>query len=597
MTVEPSSSSDGPEAPTEADPALDPVVAGRLAPLADTTPPDLWAEAVRRASTAVGSGADRQAGFAPAAVGHRSAGTDTATVEPLRGEDRRRHRSGAVRALAAAAVLVVVAGAVTVAVVQGRQDGQRIETPAAGFSAGVVTGPALSLDHDAPVGAFAVLYPAGLVVVEADGDVVGHYTGEAPGAVYDPARGTVGRLIGAPDGCSWDSGLTFLYCRDAVGPTVEVPGSDGGRQMLASFPPPPAGIDPGATVAGHLVRSFPQPGVERGRPLLLQMSAECESRLALMVDDPISTADSDRGGVIRRLDGASYWSEPPMAGESLALGWSPDGNEAYVWRFNASCGDGLDAPGIYAYRLDGSSRLLVPTPPDVLDVQLITGETPSSGEGAVTPLPPPATTSDSGAAGTTPAAEPFPGWRNWAGPVLADGAGASPTDRELVTAFARRELGMTNPDLELSSTDLDPAVWIATEGNLSVKLQPARSYGAGPISPEERTAWQVVWATSFWPDGEDFLSAQVNDDTGRWTATFRVPTHASTVSASYTVGGRTLEPSETTVLDDGLTTQFRFDLDSEPTDQAALTFSWHDAGGRLVGYQRTTIPPGTFAAG
>ena len=68
---------------------------------------------------------------------------------------------------------------------------------------------------------------------------------------------------------------------------------------------------------------------------------------------------------------------------------------------------------------------------------------------------------------------------------------AAATDRELVTALAQNELGMSNPDLELSSADLDPPIWIATEGTFSVKLQPARSCGAGAIGPEDLAAWQV----------------------------------------------------------------------------------------------------------
>ena len=579
MTVEPPIPD---RAETADDGDIDLTVAGQLGPLTAVVPPDLWTEALRRAAS------DQSIG----------------TTDP---EPRRRYRpSGLVRAALTAAAATVLVSTVVTLTQSGGHDGQVIDTPAAGFPAGVVAGPALALDQETPVGAFAVVYAAGVVVVEADGHVVGHYTGQVPGVVYDPARGTVGRMMGGPDGCSFDpANLTVLFCRDAVGPTVEVAGEGGLRRVIASFPSPPAGIDPSAAVSGHLVRAFAQPGIDRGRPLLLQMSAECETRLALMVEDPIGTDGSDRGGVIRRLDGASYWDEPTMAGESLALGWSPDGGEAYVWRFNGPCDTALDQPGVYAYRLDGSSRLLMTTPADVVDVQLITGDIPTAGPGAITPLPSSSTLPDpsstvGGAVTAATQAEPLPGWSGWAGPLLADDArtrAATATDRGLVAAFARSELGMINPDLALSATDLDPAVWVVTEGAFSVKLQPGASYGDGPVSPEERAAWNVAWAITFWPRDEDYLRAQVTNETGRWTATFRLPAHgSSTVMASYTLGDRTLDPTSVEVVDGRPV--IRFDLESEPTVPATLTVRWTKADGtQLVGYQRSTFPPGAFAAG
>lgn len=59
----------------------------------------------------------------------------------------------------------------------------------------------------------------------------------------------------------------------------------------------------------------------------------------------------------------------------------------------------------------------------------------------------------------------------------------------------------------------------------------------------------------------------------------------------------TSRPGDLTALDSGSTAQLRFDLGAEPTEPALLTIRWHDADGKLVSYQRTTIPPGRFAAG
>ena len=590
MTIEPSPPDDDRNDDGRTADDLDATVAERLGLLAAVAPPDLW-PAITAAAAAAPGGTGPVDGEPPG------------PPIPLPAANRWPHRR--ITGLAAAAVILAVAMGVGI-VAATERGGQRVVTPAEEptvLPPGLAIGPQLGSDGDVPIGAFAVVYQGGLVVVSPDGEVVGHYTGQVPATIYDPARRTVDRLIGAPDGCEIDavleSGLR-LFCHDEWGPTVEVSDASGERQVIASFPSPPAGSDPAARVVGHLTASFPRPGVERGRPLLLQMSAECETRLALIVESPIGTDANPRGGTIRQLDGASYWDQRWMPGESMALGWSADGTEAYVWRFNSPCAEPLDQPGIYAYRLDSSSRLLVPTTADVIDVALITGEPPTLGEGAITPLPTAGPTDGAAAAtAATATGGPGPGWNEWAGPLLTGGAAGTvaTTDSDLVVGFARQELGMAAPEVAVSSVDLDPSVWIVTEGDLSVKLQPSAGFGANPISPEQRASWTVVGASSFWVDGTDFLSASVNDDSGSWAATFLAPTHGATVSATYAVGGRDVAPGDLTALDSGSTAQLRFDLGAEPTESALLTIRWHDADGKLVGYQRTTIPPGRFAAG
>lgn len=570
----------------------DPVVARLLQPLDSIAPPDLWPSVRARAE-----GADLSA--RPGATDPRP---NQAHDGLPAGGGRHQHRWWGTAA--AAAVTLLLAG--TVAAIVADDDGQRIETPAAtsdpldtdlngtdqplrSFPPSVELGPDRRAMSGVPVDAFAVIYAAGAVVVTPEGVVLGHYDGEVPPFIYqpDPPAASLGGDL--PAGCAIDTqpeAGTRLFCRNEVGPTVEVTGPDGTRHVIASFPPPPPGADPETSVVGHFVRSYPQPRPEGGRAMLLQMSAECESRLALLVDEAVGTDDRPQGGVISKLDGTSYWDDPWMAGESKALGWNPDGSEAYVWRFNAPCGDGLDAPGIYAYRLDGTARLLIPTTSDVLDVALITGEVPStSADGATT------TTENSGA---TDRPE---GWAEWAGPLRPQRADdpALADDRRRAVEFARTELGMTNPEV-LATSIVEPGPnWILTEGDLSVRINPyAAPFSAPATDPEP---WKQISATTYWSDGIDALSAKVDDDSGRWQARFGVAIHDAEPTATYTLGDNTIDPGATEP--DGFgNAQLTFDLPAAPTDIALLTIRWTDPdSGELIGYQRTLLPPGRFAAG
>jgi hypothetical protein len=496
----------------EIDPELDPQVAARLRPLTEAPVPELWSP-LQAEPTAP-----------PAPVTHLAERQGDAGRWSAR-------RLGLALVAAAAAVAVVAIG---VQYVRSDGSGQRIETPAvetptsgpvtvptttltaptqppsslntpATFPVGLDIGPDRRSMSSIPFGAFAVIYEAGAVVVNPDGTVLGHYTGDVPSFIYTPANyGQFSRFDPSVpndcDGGSFDASL--LFCQGDWGPTVEVADPDGTRHLIASFPRPPQTVPSDAKVTGHFQYAFPSPSPERGAPLLLQMSAECETPVAVLVDRPSATANRPDGGTIRLIDGSSYWDDSWPTGESVALGWSADGAEAYVWRFNSECGTVLDRPGVYAYRLDGTSRLLIPTADDVIDVALIPPLKPGSG-------PPPS---------ALPSAEP-----------------------------------------------------VAVEG-----------------------------VNTVWPEGEDFLSALVTDETGNWLATFNAPTHTAKVTAAYVVAVRgagerqALKPTAVTYLDGG-GAEIRFDLGAEPIEPATLTIRWYrDA--KLVGFFQTVIQPGHFAA-
>lgn len=173
-------------------------------------------------------------------------------------------------------------------------------------------------------------------------------------------------------------------------------------------------------------------------------------------------------------------------------------------------------------------------------------------------------------------------------PALAD-------DRRRAVEFARTELGMANPEV-LATSIVEPGPnWIVTEGDLSVRIDP---YAAPFSAPATNPApWKQIGAGTFWADGIDSLSVKVDDDTGRWQAWVGVAIHDAEVSATYTLGGETLDPVATEP--DGFgNVQLTFDLPAEPTDVAVLAIRWTDpVTGKLVGYQRTPLRPGRFAAG
>ncbi len=545
-----------------ADDDFDPALARRLQPLSHTTPPDLW----------------------DAVVGRAAARGATAGRETDGGRARRRP---GMTWLAVAAVLAVIVGTgVVVEARRGHDGGQSIDTPAdggggvpadtsaptTGTAPGVEIGPTRTLDDPIPEGAFAVVYQAMTVIVASDGAVVGHYVnGSAPISVLDLDWAAQLRTSRPADSGCVPNELggfpTLLLCDDNTRPVIRVPGEP--PHTVASFPL-------GSGVTGDIIAALPVvPDLGAQPATLVQLNDDsCPQRQAFVIDHLVFAGGAPQESApIRRLDGADLATAGPMAGESLALGWSADGTEAYVWRYASPCTPELDQPGIYAYRLDGSSRLIVPTVPDVMHVGLVVKR-----------------------GGTIDPADRPEGWAEWAGPIRPQRAEdpALARDRWNALQIARAELGMTDPEVLATSTVEPGPDWIFTENGLSLRVSPyAAPFGAPATNLRP---WVEVGAGTFWPDGNYSLSVKVDDDTGHWQVAVNVPSHDAVVSATYILGGTTLDP--TTVLERNGEDQFTFDLDAEPVDVAILRFTWHDADtGEIVGLQRTPLPPGRFAAG
>lgn len=94
---------------------------------------------------------------------------------------------------------------------------------------------------------------------------------------------------------------------------------------------------------GHWATAYLSPD---GKTRLAQWSAECEVPIAFFV--------SARGGRPRVVSGENDWADAP---ESIAIGWTSDGR-ALVEFPRAGCGSGLERPGVYAVRLDGTRTFL-----------------------------------------------------------------------------------------------------------------------------------------------------------------------------------------------------------------------------------------------
>jgi len=374
---------------------FEPEVAERLRPLAQVPDPDIWSRVAADVSPRVDvvdpSNADDPTPLLPPAAAD-DASTPTSTrnrwTAPLL-------VAAAIATLVAAGVALIPRGGQTIetpteAVESDRNDNDDKDergdldpnpdqtsttaqpTPDPTFPDAVDIGPDRTAMSSIPFGSFAVSFEAGSIIVTPDGEVLGHYPGDLPD--FLAAENDAGAQTQAgPGQCLPDPMLTsIVLCVGEQGPTVEavIEGSDD-TVTIAAFPPPPDDVPGDARVFGRFTKILPAPSLARPAPALLQMSAECELRIAMMVDAAFGSETQPNGGIVRHLDGTGYWDDTWPAGESLALGWSADGGEAYVWRFNGLCDDPLDEPGVYAYQLDGSSRMLFPTDDEVIDITLI----------------------------------------------------------------------------------------------------------------------------------------------------------------------------------------------------------------------------------
>ena len=601
---------------TGAEADFDPEVASLLQPLAESAVPDTWSRVAgsRRAGDRLGVDGDLV----------ESDVVDAVAPQPHpRPGPRRSWRL----AVAAGLVAVVTGGTLALRIDGGRQldsvADQSIDAtvdndsaqpdensgaPPQPFPDGVEIGPdRTTMSSLPPTGSFLVVYDAGGVVIGADGRVLGHYPGDVPGFLYPEPRTVTADGPPDPPGCERSAilgaGSRLYFCSDEVGPTVEFIDDVGERRPLASFPAPPDGVSSAASVPGRLTDGYIAPGIWRPRPLLLEWrqdvsgtSVGCGSIVAgLIVDSPFWSTATPRGGPIRHLDGSGWWdgTSPSDHHQIEPLGWAADGEAAYVWEYNRDCHEQVEIDdGIYAYQLDGSSRLVTPVHSDARDVVLITYPDPSEPAEADESIQPDA---------LVPAQSHPELWRAWTGPLelgnidpesllTNENYGA---DAEMMIGFVRGELGMSE-DASVSLSLGDPAAWIAVDGEVAVRFTPNRWFRDTEVQPGDLDDWTVVQADTFLPDGDASVSAMVAPDgSGTWSARITVPGHQAEVRSEYRIDDMSYEP---TITDTGDGVEIVYELDAEPAEPAVLTVTWR-RGNRLVAYHRSTIPPGQFAAG
>lgn len=357
-----------------------------------------------------------------------------------------------------------------------------------------------------------------------------------------------------PDGCMLEErlgqGQLRLVCTDRgeqpdANPTVEVLLPDGERVVVGALPPPPEDLA-GAFRIGRFLRVFPAPG--RRNLALAQFSAECEVRVAVIVED----------GVARHVTGAGWWDEAWPAGESIALGWDGERGEALVWWFGGPCTDQPDVPGVYAFGPSGESRLVFATPPETQWVELIGSGQPFTTAG----LYPPLGRSDIEA--------------------LAAGNEALPLDVDVVRSFAADVLGLADVQATNVAEGTDVAEWVVEGGSLSVSVR------------TEILAWQadgdaIVAVTHADSTGGLPLVAEVFTDDGDWQAHLSFPMTGEAAAVELASG-------DWAAATEATTGDVTLELPAEPVEAQRVTIAF-TAGGALVGFYGTILPPGAHGPG
>jgi hypothetical protein len=411
-----------------------------------------------------------------------------------------------------------------------------------------------------PQYSFQFWFSDGLVIVNNRGEALGHIPGPP-----DPPDDFTRRLLNqtaearegprtVPEECLIDAFLgddqLRLLCRsnlqdDQRGPTVEILLPDGTRRVVADLPPPPVELE-GAYRLGRFLRVFPLPG--RRGVSLAQFSAECESRLAVFIQD----------GTTYRFDGSSWWDDSYPDGESVALGWIDD--RALIWRFNGPCATELAEPGVYAYTTDGVGELLFDTPAEVQWVELLD---------------------------TEPAADTalYPDLGPTAKEQLIVSGGELPDPLDVAMSFATNVLRLGSPTVLSITESTVGETFTITDGSLTLDVRATAVAWNADGSP----IIGVTYASSFTTDEEWFLAAEVGFSQGQWVAEFSFATMGDEAEVTYSSG----DWSATDKTSDG---QLLLELPHEPIETPRLTITFTE-GGTVVGFHGTLLPAGAFAAG
>ncbi len=403
---------------------------------------------------------------------------------------------------------------------------------------------------------FQLWFSDGLVVVNDRGEALGHLPGP-PEPRDDLRKRLLNQTAQAREGprtvpreCLVDAFLgddqLRLLCRsDERGPTVEILLPDGARQVVADLPPPPGELE-GAYRLGRFLRVFPLP--DRRGVSLAQFSAECESRLSAFIQD----------GTTSRFDGTSWWDDSYPDGESVALGWIDD--RALIWRFNGPCATELATPGVYAYRTDGIGELLFDTPAEVQWVELL--ETEPAADTAL-----------------------YPDLGPTAKEQMIVSVGALPDALDIVTSFAKDVLGIASPTVLSVTEGTDTETFTITDGSLTVDVR----VGVFGWSGSDNPIIGIIYASTFDTAEEWFLTANVENASGQWTAEFSFAVIGDEAEVTYASG----DWSVAATTSDG---RVLLELPHEPIETPRLTITFTESGA-VVGFHGTLLPTGAFAAG
>ncbi len=400
----------------------------------------------------------------------------------------------------------------------------------------------------------------GVVLTTVNGQALGHINGqpEPPTTSRDRTQSLTEELVNEwpiPEGCVVDTVIDTSQLRvlclptggSLEGPTVEILFKDGSSEIVAQLTEPPSDLE-GAYRIGQFLEVIPSPW-NRGSALA-QFTAECESRLAVMIDD----------GIVSHIDGTPWWGEAYPDGESVAIGWGPD-QRALVWRFNGGCNAGLAQPGIYVYDQQGFGNLLFAVPNELQWVEVVNPE-----HGTATAAIYPARTAaelEALVASNEPLQE----------------------DIEVVASFATDILEISDPDVRLVGDGTDSTRWEVVGDGLTVSVGTRLITWGTDGSP----IWAITNASTFTSDDEFFLTAQVANNSGSWTADLHFPQIGDETTVVFSSGDWT---TQTTTDGDSVTLQ----LPDEPRETPRLSITFRK-GSEIVGFHGILLPIGEFVAG
>jgi len=331
-------------------------------------------------------------------------------------------------------------------------------------------------------------------------------------------------------------------------PLIKVASSDDLIRTVGSLPEPPEALD-GAFRIGHWREVF----VRSDGVLLAQLSAECETRQAMIIRD----------GEASFMNGEGYWGVWPLD-ESRALGWDERGR-ALIWHFSSACSEEDIPPGVYAYADDGSRELLVATDGEVRGIRT---DRMTRGVSTIHPFQSDVSIDVALASDT---------------PVLDSIA--------LELDYLTWVLGWT--DLVgydgLDATDSWGTFFHAAEGDVFVGSEILGwrldgSYVAG-----------ITEVTTFWGNEAFVVEPQViMVEDGSWVASISVPEPEEVGLPADTEVSIRLQFESATYEsnpDEGLAVMW---LSGAPHSWGILEVAYRDPGGKVVGWYSSTIPAGAI---